>query len=99
MTQVLTIKRPTVDIARRASNRPAGRPGTGCEVCGAEARVRILEDYARGKPVARRFCLACAERMHDDAAQPRRSLVARLGAAVWVVATGLIAIAVIARMW
>lgn len=98
MTQVLTIKRPA-DIARRSANRPAGRPGMGCEVCGGEARVRILEDYARGKPVARRFCLACAERMHDDAARPRRSVVATFGAAVWLLATGLIAIAVIARMW
>jgi hypothetical protein len=31
-----------------------------CEVCGEVARVLVLEGYANGQPVLRRFCLKCA---------------------------------------
>jgi uncharacterized membrane protein YphA (DoxX/SURF4 family) len=31
-----------------------------CDVCGAGARVLILEGYAEGEPVLRRLCLTCA---------------------------------------
>jgi len=35
-------------------------PWRGCELCGQEARVCILEEYADGEPVLRRVCPRCA---------------------------------------
>ena len=46
-----------------SSDRPAGTlptPVSTCELCGATARVQVLEGYANGQPVVRRFCLVCA---------------------------------------
>ena len=47
-----------------ARERPAvagpGTQGARCERCGQAARVHILEGYAQGQPIQRRFCLQCA---------------------------------------
>ena len=51
-----------------------------CEICGRPMRVCILEGYAAGAPVVRRFCLECADRaparigLGDVATQRRFSI-------------------------
>lgn len=40
--------------------RAATTKRAACEVCGEVARVLVLEGYANGQPVLRRFCLKCA---------------------------------------
>jgi hypothetical protein len=34
-----------------------------CDICGKPASVRVLERYADGEPVFKRYCLECAQRV------------------------------------
>jgi len=36
-----------------------------CQICGAEARVRILVGYRRGEPVFGVYCLACSDQLES----------------------------------
>ena len=50
----------TSDRLSSMQSKDAAAQATFCEICGQPARVHILEAYADGKPVSRRFCLPCA---------------------------------------
>ena len=62
-------------------------------MCGVPARVRVLEGYAHGRPLVRRYCMTCAEAVEhpsslsSDGMKGRR----RLGVGSLLMVTGIIA--------
>jgi len=79
-----------LEQTRSGGGRRRGTPPkrARCEVCGDGARVLILEGYAEGQPVLRRYCLRCA------AAAPAETEVVgerpRMGVHVLVGLAGLV---------
>ncbi|MEW6251791.1 MAG: hypothetical protein AB1716_14190 [Planctomycetota bacterium] len=68
--------------APAALEAPASLPimgGTACDVCGALARLQVLEGYRNGQPAVRRVCLTCAEATVFTPARRRPSGHLRIG--------------------
>jgi len=60
-----------------------------CELCGEMARVLVLEGYAAGQPILRRFCLQCAAAAVPAEHDPR-ARGPRIGVHVLLALVGLV---------
>lgn len=67
--------------------RPIAR--ASCELCGETARVLVLEGYAAGQPILRRFCLRCAAAA-EPAEHASRARSPRIGLHVLLALVGLV---------
>src|SRR5688572_26035121 len=73
----------------RATAPAGGPPPARCELCDAEARVRVLERFERGEPRFRRLCLTCVDPAYEVAVAMRPPLVEpRAAAAAGFAAAG-----------
>ena len=48
--------------AKESNDVESSTGDNACQVCGQPVRVRILEGYAEGQPVFRKYCFECADR-------------------------------------